>query len=145
MDHATSGSQPRAVHVGDLVGRQVEAGRGDARAIVAADATLSYEELRRRVNQAGHLLRDLGIRREQRVLLVLDDTSVFPIVFLGAIRIGAVPIPVSPLDKDENFRHFVDDSYAALIVTDAPLLDRLRPRSASAACGGWRRTATAPA
>jgi benzoate-CoA ligase family protein len=118
---------PELFNVSDLVGRQVEAGRGDARAIVAADATLSYEELRRRVNQAGHLLRDLGIRREQRVLLVLDDTSVFPIVFLGAIRIGAVPIPVSPLDKDENFRHFVDDSYAELIVTDAPLLDRLRP------------------
>ena len=110
----------------DLVARQVEAGRGDARAIVAADATLTYEQLRRRVNQAGHLLRDLGIRREQRVLLVLDDTSVFPTVFLGAIRIGAVPIPVSPLDKDENFRHFVDDSYAELVVTDAPLLDRLR-------------------
>jgi benzoate-CoA ligase family protein len=113
-------------NVSDLVRRQVESGRGDAPAIVAADATLSYEGLRRRVNQAGHLLRDLGVAREQRVLLALDDTSVFPIVFLGAIRIGAVPVPVSPLDKDENFRHFVDDSYAELVVTDAVLLDRLR-------------------
>ena len=113
-------------NVSDLVSRQVELGRGGARAIVAEDGTLSYDELRRQVNRAGHLLRDLGVRREQRVLLVLDDTSVFPIVFLGAIRIGAVPVPVSPLDKDENFRHFVDDSYAELVVTDAPLLERLR-------------------
>jgi benzoate-CoA ligase family protein len=113
-------------NVSDLVSRQVEAGRADARAIVAEDGALSYEELRRQVNRAGHLLRELGVRREQRVLLVLDDTSVFPIIFLGAIRIGAVPVPVSPLDKDENFRHFIDDSYAELVVTDAPLLERLR-------------------
>src|SRR5947209_5589781 len=110
-------------NVSDLVSRQVAAGRGDAKAVVAGDATLTYEELRRQVNRAGRLFAELGVRREQRVLLVLDDTSVFPIAFLGAIRIGAVPIPVSPLDKDENFRHFVDDSYAAVVVTDAPMLE----------------------
>jgi benzoate-CoA ligase family protein len=113
-------------NVSDLVSRQVAAGRGQARAIVAEDATLSYEELRRQINRAGNLLRELGVRREQRVLLILDDTTVFPIVFLGAIRIGAVPIPVSHLDKDENYRHFVEDSYAELVVLDAPLLDRVR-------------------
>lgn len=113
-------------NVSDLVTRQVAAGRGDARAIVAEDATLTYEELRRQINRAGNLLGELGVRREQRVLLVLDDTSVFPIAFLGAIRIGAVPIPVSHLDKDENFRHFIEDSYAELVVLDAPLLERVR-------------------
>ena len=45
----------------------------------------------RQVNRAGHLLRALGVAREQRVLLVLDDTTAFPILFLGAMRIGAVP------------------------------------------------------
>jgi benzoate-CoA ligase len=110
-----------------LIARQVEAGRGNAPAIVAADARLSYDALRRQVNRAGHLLRELGVRREHRVLLVLDDTSIFPIIFLGAIRIGAVPIPVSPMDKDDNFCHFVDDSSAELVVADASLLERLRP------------------
>ncbi|HEY2653890.1 MAG TPA: benzoate-CoA ligase family protein [Solirubrobacteraceae bacterium] len=109
----------------EIVERQVAAGRGDKQAVIADDATLTYEQLRRAVNRAGHLLRELGVRREQRVLLVLDDTTVFPIVFLGAIRIGAVPVPVSTLDKDDNFRHFVEDSYAELVVTDAPVLDRL--------------------
>ena len=126
-------------NVSDLVGGQVEAGRGDARAIVADDATLSYDELRRQINRAGHLLRELGVRREQRVLLVLDDTSAFPVVFLGAIRIGAVPVPVSPLDKDENFRHFIDDSYAELVVTDAPMLERLRAALGERAVGWLAR------
>lgn len=115
----------------EIVERQVAAGRGEKPAVIADDAPLTYDQLRRQVNRAGHLLRQLGVRREQRVLLALDDTSVFPSVFLGAIRIGAVPVPVSPLDKDDNFRHFVDDSYAELVVTDAALLDRLR-----AALGG---------
>jgi len=124
MHHPATGTS--LSNVSDLVGDQVNAGRGDACAIKADDGTLTYDELRRQINRAGHLLRELGVRREERVLLVLDDTSVFPVIFLGAIRIGAVPIPVSPLDRDENFRHFVDDSYAELVVTDAPLLDRLR-------------------
>ncbi len=123
MGSAVSG--PAQCNASEIVARQVEAGRGDWRAIVAEDATLTYEELRRQVNRAGRLLHELGVQREQRVLLALDDTTVFPIVFLAAMRIGAVPVPVSPLDKDENFRHFVDDSYAQLIVTDAPLLERL--------------------
>jgi benzoate-CoA ligase len=112
-------------NVSEIVERQVAAGRGDKPAVIADDATLTYDQLRRQVNRAGHLLRKLGVRREQRLLLVLDDTTVFPTVFLGAIRIGAVPVPVSPLDKDDNFRHFVEDSYAELVVTDAPALDRL--------------------
>jgi benzoate-CoA ligase family protein len=109
----------------DVVERQVAAGRGGKTAIVAQDATLTYDELRRQVNRAGGVLHALGVRREQRVLLVLDDTTAFPIVFLGAMRIGAVPVPVSPLDKDDNFRHFVEDSYARVVVADAPLLERL--------------------
>ncbi|MGH2916420.1 MAG: AMP-binding protein, partial [Solirubrobacteraceae bacterium] len=110
-------SRDASCNVSDLVSRQVHAGRADKRAVVAHDATLSYDELRRQVNRAGRLLSELGIRREQRVLMVLDDSTVFPIVFLGAIRIGAVPVPVSPLDRDQNFRHFVADSYAELVVT----------------------------
>ena len=118
-----SGSE--RLNVSEIVERQVAAGRADKPAVVAEDAVLSYEQLRRRINRAGHLLRELGVAPEQRVLLVLDDSSVFPILFLGAIRIGAVPVPVSPLDSEDNFRHFVDDSYARLVATDAEVLDRL--------------------
>jgi benzoate-CoA ligase family protein len=109
-----------------LVDRQIERGIGHKPAFVAADATLSYEQLRGQVNRAGNLLRELGVRREHRVLLVLDDTTAFPITFLGAMRIGAVPVPVSVLDKADNFRHYLEDSYADVVVTDAECLPRLR-------------------
>src|ERR1700684_1888752 len=123
MSTADSGGD--RCNASDIVVRQVQAGRGAATAIIADDATLTYEELRRQVNRAGHLLRELGVRREPRVLLVRDDTTVFPIVFLAAIRIGAVPAPVSVLDKADNYRHFIDDSYAELVVTEDGVLDRL--------------------
>ena len=102
-----------------LVERNIEAGRGEKPAFVAADATLTYEQLRRGVNRAGRYLRELGVRREDRVLLVLDDTTVFPLFFLGAMRIGAVPVPVSPLDKTENYTHYAEDSYTRFAITDA--------------------------
>ncbi len=113
------------MNASDIVERQVAAGRGAKTAVVAEDATLTYDELRRQINRAGGALRELGVRREQRVLLVLDDTNAFPVVFLGAMRIGAVPVPVSPRDKDDNFRHFVEDSYAEVVVVDAAQLERL--------------------
>ena len=89
-------------NVSSIVERQVAAGRRDKPAVVADDGTLTYDQLRRQVNRAGLLLRELGVRREERVLLVLDDSTVFPIVFLGAMRIGAVPVPVSPRDKQDE-------------------------------------------
>jgi benzoate-CoA ligase family protein len=109
-----------------LVERNVEAGRGDKAAYLAPDATLTYDELRRQVNRAGHLLRALDVGREERVLMVLDDTTAFPTLFLGAMKIGAVPVPVSPLDRLDNYRHYAEDSYARIVATDAALLPRLR-------------------
>jgi len=110
----------------EVLDRNLHEGRGDNIAYVASDATLSYDDLRRQVNRFGHLLRGLGVGREERVLLVLDDTSVFPVAFLGAIRIGAVPIPVSPLDRADNLRHYVADSYARVVVCDPARVETLR-------------------
>jgi benzoate-CoA ligase len=125
-DVAITAVRPERFNASLLVERNLEAGRGDKPAFHAPDATLTYEELRRAINRAGNLLAELGVRREDRVLMVLDDTTAFPAIFLGAMRIGAVPVPVSPLDKADNFRHFVEDSYARVVVGEAALIPLLR-------------------
>jgi benzoate-CoA ligase family protein len=104
-----------------LIDRNLDAGRGSKAAIRTVDGTTTYGELAQRIAQTGHLLRDLGVRREHRVLLVLDDTAAFPATFLAAMRIGAVPIPVSPLDRPDNLRYFIEDSDAGVVVVDAAL------------------------
>src|SRR3954467_13565241 len=117
---------PERFNASLLLDRNVEQGRAGKPAVHAVDRSLTYGELLREAARAGNLLRALGVAREERVLLVLDDTTAFPVVFLGAMRLGAVPVPVSPLDKSDNFRHFVDDSYARVVVADAGCMPMLR-------------------
>ncbi len=58
---------------------------------------MTYADLFDRVCRMGRALRALGVGRENRVLLVLGDSPAFPVAFFGALRIGAVPVPVNPL------------------------------------------------
>jgi benzoate-CoA ligase family protein len=109
-----------------LVDRQVELGAGDRPAYLSGGRTLSYGELLERSSRMGGLLRELGVGREERVLLVLDDTFLFPVAFMGAVRVGAVPIPVSVREHARNFRHFVEDSGARVVVCEPQLLGILR-------------------
>src|ERR687889_700751 len=117
---------PERFNASVLLDRNIEQGRAGKPAVHAVDRSLTYGELLAQAARAGNLLRALGVAREERVLLVLDDTTAFPTVFLGAMRLGAVPVPVSPLDKADNFRHFVDDSYARVVVADAGCVPMLR-------------------
>ena len=100
-------------------------GQGDNVAIRAGHDRLTYAQLSSRVASAGNALRAIGVTRERRVLLVLDDTPTFPAAFLGAMRIGAVPVPVSPLDKVTNFRHYASDSGAEVAIVDHALVATL--------------------
>ena len=117
---------PERFNASVLLDRNIDRGRAGKAAVHGVDRSLTYGELLARASRAGNLLRALGVAREERVLLVLDDTPAFPTVFLGAMRLGAVPVPVSPLDKADNFRHFLDDSYARVVVGDAGCVPMLR-------------------
>jgi benzoate-CoA ligase family protein len=118
---------PERVNVSRLLDDNLDAGRADKPAIVGDEATLTYGELARLTARTASLLRDLGVAREHRVVMVLDDSPVFPATFLGAIRIGAVPVPVNPMDRADNFAYYLDDSYADVLVVEAALLERLEP------------------
>jgi benzoate-CoA ligase family protein len=113
------------VNSGTLADRNLEAGRGAKVAVRCAGEELTYAQLHERVCAASNLLKELGVRREDRVLMILDDTFAFPSVFLGAMRMGAVPAPVSFLDTTENFHHYARDAYAPVIVAEDALLERL--------------------
>jgi benzoate-CoA ligase family protein len=116
---------PERYNVSTLLDANLEAGRGDKVAIYCGDQRVSYGELFGRVCAMGRALRSLGVQREQRVLLFLDDTSTFPVAFFGALRIGAVPVPVNPLFKVDDYRFFLEDTGAGVAVTEQSHLDRL--------------------
>jgi len=108
-----------------ILDRNLDAGRGDKAAILHGDEQVTYTQLLALACRAGRALAERGVRREERVLLVLDDTPAFPAAFLGAIRIGAVPVPVNFMYKASDYAYFLSDSYARLAVVDDAFTDKL--------------------
>src|SRR5581483_1835626 len=108
-----------------LIDANLAAGRGDKTAIYFGDEQITYRTLFARVCAMARALRALGVVREQRVLLVLNDTPAFPVAFFGAMRLGAVPVPINPLYKASDYRFFLEDSYARVVVTETAQLDKL--------------------
>lgn len=112
--------------VGLLTDRNLDAGRGGDTALIAPDGrALTFRDAHALACRFGARLLDRGVRREQRVLLVMDDSPAFWAAFLGAVRIGAVPVPLNFLARDEDFAYFLRDSYAALAVVDAAFLPKI--------------------
>jgi benzoate-CoA ligase family protein len=117
---------PVRYNVSTLLDRNLEAGRGAKVALRTADRQVTYQQLLEDACAAGRALRALGLQREQRVLLVLDDTPAFPAAFLGAIRAGIVPVPLNPLLKPDDYRYVLADSDARVVVVDLDLLGKVR-------------------
>ena len=118
---------PERVNVSRLLDDNLEAGRADKPALVGEFGTLTFADVAALTARTSALLRDLGVAREDRVMMVLDDSPVFHATFLGAIRLGAVPIPANPMDRTDNYTYYLDDSYAKVLVVEAALLDKVEP------------------
>jgi benzoate-CoA ligase len=76
--------------------------------------------------RAAHVLLGLGVRIENRVLLVLDDGPEFVYLFLGALRIGAVPVPAPPGMGQDFYEFLLEDSRAVLVAADRQSLPAIR-------------------
>jgi benzoate-CoA ligase len=116
---------PERYNASVLLDANLDAGRGEKVAIYCGDERVTYAELFGRACAFGRALKALGIGREDRVLLVLDDSPTFPVAFLGALRIGAVPVPVNPLYKAADYGHFVQDSGARAVVAEGAYVAKL--------------------
>ena len=109
-----------------LIDRHPAEGRGSTVAIECGDERLTYADLHERVNRFGSALRDaLGVRSEERVVLLLLDTPAFTISFFAAIKIGAVPVPVNTLWKAADIGYVLRDSSARVLIVSSELASQL--------------------
>ena len=106
----------------DLLFRNIQAGRAGKLAYIDDESSISYGELERRTACAAHALKSLGLHREQRVLLCLQDSIDFPVAFLGAIRAGVVPVAVNTLLTQQDYLYLLNDCRATVAVVSAALL-----------------------
>jgi benzoate-CoA ligase family protein len=108
-----------------LSDRHLRQGRGDRTAILCGDEAVTYAQLAERSSRVGNSLLRMGVRREERVMLLLLDGPAFAYSFLGAIKIGAVPIPANTLLKPQDYRYILNDSRAAVAIVTGSLLGAL--------------------
>ncbi|MGH2500631.1 MAG: benzoate-CoA ligase family protein [Candidatus Limnocylindria bacterium] len=99
--------------------------REDRLAIRCRGRSVTYGELARNVDRTGNALRELGVRLEQRVVLLCADSPPFAYAFFGAIKIGAIPVPANPLLTPRDLRYILEDSRAVAVVVSAPLLSKV--------------------
>jgi benzoate-CoA ligase len=110
-----------------FVDRNVDEGRGGKVAFFYEDTSITYAALQELVNRTGNALLDLGVQREQRVLCLLLDSPEFLAAFWGAIKIGAIPIPVNTMMRGQDYLYFLDDSRAPVAIISEPLLAEAGP------------------
>ena len=110
----------------DLVERNLARGRSERIAFIDDANRYTYRELSLRVNRCANAWRRLGMRMEDRVVLLLHDTIDFPVAFLGAIKAGVVPIPCNTLLTAADYEYLLADSRARAVIVSAPLLPMMR-------------------
>ena len=99
-----------------LVSRHCAEGRGDRQAVVAPEP-LSYADVEERIGTVAGALRSLGLRRDDRVLLVMADDVPMLTGILGALRAGLVAVPVSTMLTGAELGEIVADSGARAVLT----------------------------
>jgi benzoate-CoA ligase family protein len=105
-----------------LVGRHVAEGNGDRTAVLASE-TLTYAGLDERVAVVASGLRSLGLRRDDRVMMVMSDEVPMLTALLGAFRAGLVAVPVSTMSNGAELGKIMSDSGARAVVATPEFLE----------------------
>lgn len=85
---------------------------------------LSYEQLDELTNRFAHALADLGVKKDDRVAIMLPNTPQCVIAYYGALKLGAIVVQTNPLYVERELEHQLNDSDAQVIVA----LDIFYPR-----------------
>jgi benzoate-CoA ligase len=138
LSHVDHSQNPPHVHIPriynaayDLIQRNLCADLADKVAYVDDRRSLTFRELDARSSAFANALGKLGVEREQRVFMCMHDTIDFPVVFLGSIKAGAVPVPVNTLLTQNDYAYMLEDCRARVAVVSATLMSVIDPLRAT--------------
>ncbi|MWV42601.1 amino acid adenylation domain-containing protein [Paenibacillus sp. HJL G12] len=86
-------------------------------AVVSEDGALTYAELNRKSNQLAQVLRKQGVKRDERVAVVMDRSLEMMIAIYGVLKAGGAYVPITPGLPPERIRYMLDNSGAKLVLT----------------------------
>ena len=105
---------------------ELNRGRADKTAYIDDFGQLSFGELDSTARRLAAALLAAGIRREERVLLLMHDNNDWPVAFLGAMYAGIVPVAVNTLLPADDYRYMLQHSRARAALVSNALLPVLR-------------------
>jgi len=112
-----------------LIDEHVERGLGDKVALYYKDQTYTYKQVQSMVNRVGNALHILGVHMDERVMLVLYDSPEAVASFFGAIKIGAIPIPINYMYTRDDYRYLLNNSRARTLIAHEDFMEEIE---------GWR-------
>lgn len=109
-----------------LLHRHVRDGRGDRVAVLCGDRSVSYAELAGETRRVAAGFRELGVRPEERVMLCMADGVELLTGILGAMHLGAVPVPVSTMVTGPELGTVLADARARVLCVSTEFADAAR-------------------
>jgi benzoate-CoA ligase len=105
-----------------FVDRNIRQGRGHRIAIYTEHRNYSYNDVQKMVNKTANAMLDLGVRIEDRIMMLMLDIPQFYAIFWASVKIGAAPIPVNTMLTPEDYEYYLNDSRARWLVVSKELL-----------------------
>jgi benzoate-CoA ligase len=99
----------------------LNAGRPGRTAFVDDLGAVAYGELEDRIRRMAAGLRAIGLRREERVLLLMHDCNDWPVAFLGALYAGVVPVAVNTLLTADDYAFMLENSRSQAVLVSGAL------------------------
>jgi benzoate-CoA ligase len=99
-----------------FVDRNIRQGRGHKVAVYTEFRNYTYNDIEKMTNKTANALRELGVGVDDRVLILMLDVPQFYAIFWGAIKMGAVPIPVNTMLTPDDYEYYLNDSRAKVLV-----------------------------
>lgn len=104
----------------------INADRSGRVAFIDDRGAMTYGELSTAVRGMAGALRKLGIKREERLLLLMHDCNHWPVAFLGAVHAGIVPVAVNTLLNADDYAYMLEHSRAQAALVSGALLPALK-------------------
>ena len=105
---------------------EANAGRADKIAFVDDAGALAYGALEERARRFAAALKDAGVKREERIMILMHDSADWPVAFLGAMLAGIVPVPVNTLLTADDYAYMLEHSRAQAVIVSGAVKPALK-------------------
>lgn len=98
---------------------------GDQPYVLHEDQKISYREMNQKANSIANSLAGMGIRKGDKVCLIMANSFEFLYTWFALAKIGAIKVPINTALKGNLLQYIIDHSDASTVIVDRDLADRL--------------------